>query len=138
MATVRIWSQIYFGGEPKGQTFVLDSHLFFCFDSDSMWLVADLHRHQCTPGVILHDVLDLTLSGLLRACKGVRMAWVDCDIFSFLFVAYLLSCNSRIIMATILKLYNAVVFSLFTDRGSHGQLSNTRTFPTPKKKPRTH
>lgn len=103
MATVRIWGQIYFGGDPKDQTFVLDSHLFFCFDSDSMWLVADIHRHQCTAGVILHDVLDLTLSGLLRACKGVRMAWMDCDVFSFLFVAYLLSYNSRIIMATILK-----------------------------------
>lgn len=58
------------------------------------------------------------------------MAWVDLDVFSFLFSLFIeLTYHS----GRHFKAYDAVVFSLFRDRRNRDQLSGTRTFARPTK-----
>jgi len=128
MATVRIWGQIYLEESPRARLLSLILNPFSALTQTDV--VADVHGHHALLGFLW--VMSWTSLPLvpLKACKAVRMAWLDLDVFSFLFSLFIeLTYHG----GRHFKAYNAVVFSLFRDRHNHDQLSGTRTFPHPTK-----
>lgn len=104
-SSVSKWQQFEFGdrntleGTPMARLLSLIlSHFSALMETDGK---ADIHEHHTALELCTTSWPWLPLVALRRACKGVRMAWMGFDVFTFLFC--LLRCNLHIIQFTISK-----------------------------------